>query len=241
MYRIVKRAVDIVVSLCAIAILSPILILTAIAVRMESPGPVIYRSRRAGRDYRIFDFYKFRSMRTDADRQLSSMKGLNKYVSYEAPVIKECGEQDGTLLYGDEGSIPESEVLQRKASEDARSFVKLERDPRTTAVGRFIRKYSIDELPQLFNILKGDMSLVGNRPLPLYEAETLTTDKYVQRFCCSAGLTGLWQVEKRGDNGSMSSEERKMLDVRYAREESAWLDLKIFLRTFTSFIQKSDV
>ena len=119
--------------------------------------------------------------------------------------------------------------------------MKLQKDPRITKVGRFIRKYSIDELPQLFNILKGDMSVVGNRPLPLYEAEFLTTDEYAGRFQGPAGLTGLWQVEKRGSSGSMSSEERKMLDIRYAREFSLGLDLKIIFKTFTAFIQKEDV
>ena len=238
MYRIVKRLLDIAIALCAIALLSPVLILTAIAIRIESKGPVIYKSRRAGRDYHIFDFYKFRSMRVDADTMLSSLKDRNQYVA--EPVIETEAPAGVQVLYGDSGTVSEQDCLSEASAADATSFVKLEKDPRTTAVGRFIRKYSIDELPQLFNVLKGDMSIVGNRPLPLYEAETLTTDKYVQRFCCSAGLTGLWQVEKRGDNGSMSPEDRKMLDIRYAKEESALLDLRIFIRTFTSFIQKSD-
>ena len=108
-------------------------------------------------------------------------------------------------------------------------------------MGRFIRKYSIDELPQLFNILKGDMSIVGNRPLPLYEAELLTSDEYVQRFMAPAGLTGLWQVEKRGDAGKMSAEERKQLDIKYAKEFSFRMDMMIIIKTFTAFIQKENV
>ena len=121
------------------------------------------------------------------------------------------------------------------------AFVKIVNDPRVTRVGRFIRKYSIDELPQLFNILKGDMSIVGNRPLPLYEAELLTNDAYIERFMAPAGLTGLWQVEKRGGAGKMSAEERKLLDIRYAHEFSFWMDMKIILKTVTAFIQKEDV
>ena len=104
-----------------------------------------------------------------------------------------------------------------------------------------LRKYSIDELPQLFNILRGDMSVVGNRPLPLYEAERLTSDEYIERFMCPSGLTGLWQVEKRGQAGKLSPEQRKQLDIEYARKMSPWFDLKIILRTLTAFIQKENV
>ena len=119
--------------------------------------------------------------------------------------------------------------------------MKLENDPRITRVGRFIRKYSIDELPQLINILKGDMSVVGNRPLPLYEAERLTSDEYIDRFMAPAGLTGLWQVEKRGDSGSMSAEERKKLDIEYARDFSFGMDFRIILKTISAFVQKENV
>ena len=112
----------------------------------------------------------------------------------------------------------------------------MENDPRVTRVGRIIRKYSIDELPQLFNILKGDMSVVGNRPLPIYEAEQLTSDNYIERFMAPSGLTGLWQVEKRGNGGSLSPEERKQLDIKYARTFSFSLDMKIIIRTFYSLL-----
>ncbi len=120
-------------------------------------------------------------------------------------------------------------------------MLKFQHDPRITKVGRFIRKYSIDELPQLFNILKGDMSVVGNRPLPLYEAEKLTGDEYIDRFIAPAGLTGLWQVEKRGDSGKLSSEERKQLDIQYGRTYSFKTDMRIILKTLTAFIQKENV
>ncbi|WP_368123550.1 sugar transferase, partial [Bacteroides sp. RTP21281st1_F3_RTP21281_210402] len=127
------------------------------------------------------------------------------------------------------------------SKEKSNAFVKLENDPRITKIGRFIRKYSIDELPQLINILKGDMSIVGNRPLPLYEAELLTSDEHIDRFMGPAGLTGLWQVEKRGEAGKLSAEERKQLDITYAKTFSFWLDIKIILKTVTAFVQKENV
>ena len=135
----------------------------------------------------------------------------------------------------------EKQLLKIKRKQQKNAFVKFENDPRITKVGRIIRKYSIDELPQLFNILKGDMSIVGNRPLPLYEAELLTSDAYIDRFMAPAGLTGLWQVEKRGGAGKMSAEERKQLDIKYARDFSFWLDMKIIFKTLTAFIQKENV
>ncbi|MFZ4635274.1 MAG: sugar transferase, partial [Saprospiraceae bacterium] len=120
------------------------------------------------------------------------------------------------------------------------AFIKIANDPRITRVGRIIRKYSIDELPQLINILRGDMSLVGNRPLPMYEAEQLTNDVYSARFLAPAGLTGLWQVTKRGSN-DMSMDERIGLDIAYRDNLSIRTDLHIMMRTFTSFIQKENV
>ena len=153
---------------------------------------------------------------------------------------KQEQEQD-ILLFSDNLSTSENNYLKTKRTERSNAFFKLENDPRITRVGHFIRKYSIDELPQLFNILKGDMSVVGNRPLPLYEAELLTSDEYVQRFMGPAGLTGLWQVEKRGGAGQMSAEERKQLDIKYAKEFSFGMDMRIIIRTFTAFIQKENV
>jgi lipopolysaccharide/colanic/teichoic acid biosynthesis glycosyltransferase len=118
-------------------------------------------------------------------------------------------------------------------------FLKIINDPRITKVGRFLRKTSLDELPQLFNVLKGDMSLVGNRPLPLYEASTLTTNAYVPRFMAPAGITGLWQVTKRGHK-QMSVNERINLDILYAKKRSMILDLKILLLTPMALFQDAD-
>jgi lipopolysaccharide/colanic/teichoic acid biosynthesis glycosyltransferase len=118
--------------------------------------------------------------------------------------------------------------------------VKFKNDPRVTKLGEFLRKTSIDELPQLLNILKGDMSFVGNRPLPIYEAEQLTSDQWALRFMAPAGLTGLWQVRKRG-KAEMSEEERKMLDNSYARNHSFIKDIILIFQTIPALTQKENV
>lgn len=247
-----KRIFDILFAGCALIILSPLFLLTALAIRIESKGAVIYKSKRVGSNYQVFDFLKFRSMYLNADKRLKELNALNQYNTDEEEIISErdeitfdeltgSTEEEECLLISDDFIVYEDEFTQKKQKEKENAFVKLEHDPRITRVGRFIRKYSIDELPQLINVLKGDMSIVGNRPLPLYEAELLTNDAYIDRFMGPSGLTGLWQVEKRGDSGKLSAEERKMLDIRYAKEFSFWFDMKIILRTFTAFIQKEDV
>lgn len=246
-----KRCFDIFFSGMALIMLSPLLIITAIAIRMESKGEVIYKSKRVGSNYQIFDFLKFRSMFTNADKHLKDYNSLNQYqtdnieediIWEETPEFDNLEEnEEAIVLISDDFVISEEAYINKKTQEQKNAFVKLENDPRITRVGRFIRKYSIDELPQLINILKGDMSIVGNRPLPLYEAELLTSDEYIDRFMAPAGLTGLWQVEKRGDAGKMSADERKQLDIKYAKTFSFWLDMKIILKTVTAFVQKENV
>ena len=247
-----KRTFDILFAGTAVILLSPLLIGTAIAVRAESKGKVIYKSQRVGSNYQIFNFLKFRSMYTNADKRLKELNALNQYQieevesSDEDPEIRfddlvGTPDEEENLLISDDFVISEEDFIKKKEKTQQNAFVKIENDPRVTRVGRFIRKYSIDELPQLFNILKGDMSIVGNRPLPLYEAELLTSDAYIDRFMAPAGLTGLWQVEKRGGAGKLSAEERKQLDIKYARDFSFWLDMKIIFKTLTAFVQKENV
>jgi lipopolysaccharide/colanic/teichoic acid biosynthesis glycosyltransferase len=192
---IVKRLSDIILSSILLLVLSPILLLIALAIHIDSSGPVFYNSYRAGRGYRIFKFYKFRTMKVGAERMVTSFSHMNSY-------------------YRNSPSI----------------FFKLENDPRVTRIGTFLRNTSLDELPQLINVLKGDMSLVGNRPLPLYEASTLTTDEWSERFVAPAGITGLWQIRKRGRN-EMSVEERIRLDIAYARNNNLAIDFWIMMQT----------
>lgn len=247
-----KRIFDVFVSLFALIFLSPLLVIISLAIWMENRGAVFYKSKRVGSNYHIFDFWKFRSMYTNADKRLKEVERLNQYATdlqeTEQPTLP-FETLDGDLpeegaysfLVDDEAIIPEKEYISKNKQKKRNAFIKIEKDPRITKVGHLIRKYSLDELPQLFNVLKGDMSIVGNRPLPLYEAELLTQDQSIERFIAPAGLTGLWQVEKRGNSGKLSAEERKQLDIYYARHYSVWLDIKIIFRTFTAFIQKEDV
>ena len=258
-----KRLFDIVFSTLAIIVLSPVFLITAIAIKLESKGPVLFKSKRVGTNYRIFDFLKFRSMYMDAEHQLKELsKEHNQYTEANEPkttITAPLGDQaemammdqgmasemmisdEEIMLVGDDFVVAESDFNKKKEEEINNAFIKIEDDPRITKVGKFIRKFSIDELPQFFNILKGDMSIVGNRPLPLYEAEKLTADSSIDRFMAPAGLTGLWQVEERGRGGAMSAEERKQLDIIYGPTYNFLLDLKIILRTFRAFVQKGNV
>ena len=259
-----KRVFDVLFAIIVLILTSPIFILTAIAIRLESKGPVIFKSKRVGANYTIFNFLKFRSMYQDAEERLKEVakEAGNQYaeMSKKAEItpmpMPDFGmggnmmisddtdmmiADDEVMLVGDDFVISETDYSKEKKEEINNAFVKIENDPRVTKVGKFIRKFSIDELPQLFNILKGDMSVVGNRPLPLYEAEKLTIDTSIDRFMAPAGLTGLWQVEERGKGGMMSAEERKQLDIKYGQTYNFWLDMKILFRTFFAFVQKENV
>lgn len=185
---ILKRLFDVAVSMTAIVFLLPVLIITALAVKVDSPGPLIFKQKRVGKNGEHFDFYKFRSMVVNAEELRSELAAAN--------------EADGPVF-------------------------KIRHDPRVTRVGAFIRKYSIDELPQLFNVLKGDMSLVGPRP-PLPEEVEQYGDIEWRRLEVIPGITGLWQVSGRSE---VSFHKWMELDVYYIEHWSFWLDLKILLQT----------
>lgn len=201
-----KRMFDVFFASLALVAASPFMVLIAILIKIESKGPVFFISPRAGTGFRIFNFYKFRSMKTGSDVKLHELLQYNQY--------------------GQKAEVS--------------SFFKLKDDPRVTRIGWLLRKTSLDELPQLFNVIKGDMSIVGNRPLPLYEAELLTKDEIIKRFFAPAGITGLWQVSKRGKK-EMSAEERLALDVSYADLRNGWYDLRIIWKTIPAMIQEETV
>ena len=201
-----KRTLDISIAATGLLLASPVLIAIAIGIKIESRGPVFYISKRAGQGYRIFKFYKFRTMVAEADKQVAQMSHLNQYDANSAGPV----------------------------------FFKVSNDPRVTRFGAFLRNTSLDEIPQLLNVILGDMSLVGNRPLPLYEAASLTTDSYAGRFLAPAGLTGLWQIKKRGTR-DMSVDERIRLDIEYAEKHSVMYDMWILANTPNALLQKENV
>ncbi|HLO46646.1 MAG TPA: sugar transferase [Leadbetterella sp.] len=226
-----KRAFDVVLSFLAIVLLFPVLFLVAIMIKIDSKGPFLYLSKRVGAGYKVFDLYKFRTMKINADKDISAMNAANMY-NKTTEVIEEKG-MNAELIY--DGGWTSEQALKNK-KENTAAFMKFQNDPRITRLGTFLRNTSLDELPQLFNILKGDMSIVGNRPLPLYEAEKLTKDESAARFLAPAGLTGLWQVTKRGKTG-VSEKERMELDNTYAHQHNWLFDIKLILKTFPAVFQ----
>ena len=199
-YWVCRRAQDIVLSLLGLAVLWPFMLIIAAVIVIDSPGASpIFSQIRVGRDGKEFKFYKFRSMRPDAEAEL---EGLLAYNEMQGPVFK------------------------------------IRNDPRITKVGRFIRKASIDELPQLWNVLKGDMSIVGPRPsLP---REVAQYDDYaMQRLCITPGLTCFWQIQP--DRNSLSFDEWLELDLKYIRERSFWVDWQIIFRTFRAILDMNGI
>jgi len=254
-----KRVFDILVASSAMVVLSPLLFFVVLAIRLESKGKVYYTSKRVGRE--PFDFYKLRSMKVGADKELSKLaKDNNQYASasqqsdidFSMPCPR-CtklpnGDTCSPVLHIGPHKICDFwyHSQKKEVAKSKSAFIKIVNDPRITKVGKIIRNTSIDELPQLINVIKGDMSIVGNRPLPVYEAEQLTQDVMSKRFLAPAGITGLWQVELRGRGGVMSEDERKRLDNEYADHfvngnYSFWYDVKLILRTVPALFQKDTV
>lgn len=211
-YYLVKRVLDLTVATLALVILLPVMALIAVLIVLDSPGPIIFAQRRVGarrRTYRgfsywqqtIFTCYKFRSMFQDADQSVH-----HSFVS--------------AFIHNDHKRMA---ALQ---GEDVQTR-KLVHDPRVTRLGRFLRKSSLDELPQLWNVLKGDISLVGPRPPIPYEVNEYEP-WHRQRLETQPGLTGLWQVTARS---SADFDEMVRLDIQYIERQSLWLDLNILLKT----------
>jgi lipopolysaccharide/colanic/teichoic acid biosynthesis glycosyltransferase len=253
-----KRIFDIAVASTVLLLAAPFLLLIILAIRLESKGKVYYIAKRVGR--KTFDFYKLRSMRTGSDDLLKKLaKEKNQYnTATQTDTIADIpcprcsklpdGQTCSPVMHIDTHQVCDYWYNHQKkeAAKNSATFVKIVNDPRVTRVGKFIRNTSIDELPQLINVIKGDMSIVGNRPLPVYEAELLTGDSLSKRFLAPAGITGLWQVELRGKGGVMSEEERKRLDNEYADHfkgdnYSFWYDIKLILRTIPALLQKGSV
>ena len=197
--RLVKRVADVLVAGAALLLLAPVWLLAALLIKLDSRGPVLYRQERVGMDGRIFLFLKFRTMLRDSDDR--------EHREYQRKYI--AGQAETNL--GDE----------------SRPVYKMRSDPRVTRVGRFLRRLSLDELPQLLNVLRGDMSVVGPRPPIPYEVEAYAL-RHRRRLDMKPGLTGLWQVSGRN---RLSFEEMVKLDLYYIENWSLWLDLKIILRT----------
>lgn len=185
---LVKHTLDIVLSTAALLLTAPLLLLTALAIKIDSPGPALYRAKRIGRKGRSFVCYKFRTMVQNAD------------------VLKE--------------------ELRAKNERQGPTF-KIANDPRLTRIGKFLRKYSLDELPQLFNVLKGEMSLVGPRPHPIDDYQRYAVE-HLRRLNVTPGLTGLWQVTARKDP---SFSKNMALDLEYIERWNPWMDIRILLKT----------
>lgn len=188
-----KRLLDVSVALIAIVLSSPIMLLTALAIKLDSRGPILFQQTRVGKDGEHFSCYKFRSMYIDAEQRLRDLMSRN--------------EVDGPVF-------------------------KMKRDPRVTRVGRIIRKLSIDELPQFFNVLKGEMSVVGPRPALPSEVARYTYEQ-IGRLHAIPGITGLQQVSGRSD---IDFKRWVELDLQYIAEQSLWKDIEILIKTIPAVI-----
>jgi lipopolysaccharide/colanic/teichoic acid biosynthesis glycosyltransferase len=209
-----KRAIDFVSALLLLTVLSPVMILVALAVRLDSPGPILFRQRRLGRNMVPFTVYKFRTMGADSSPELH-----RRYIA--------------ALANGENGSNGNGHL--NGSGNGNGEIKKLTQDPRVTTVGRFLRRVSLDELPQLFNVVGGTMSLIGPRPALEYELEHYGPIHY-RRFDVRPGITGLWQVSGRNRLGFT---EMLDLDVKYSEEANLLTDVGIVLRTPLAAVRHS--
>jgi exopolysaccharide biosynthesis polyprenyl glycosylphosphotransferase len=193
--RALKRALDVTVSAGGLALLSPLFAAVALAIRLDSPGPILFRQKRVGADGKVFICYMFRSMYEDAERLQGELEPLN--------------EAGGPVF-------------------------KIKEDPRVTRVGRLLRRWSLDELPQLVNVLKGEMSLVGPRPLPVRDFQRME-EAHKRRIGALPGMTGYWQTSGRSN---LPFEEMVRLDLYYIENWSLSFDLKIILRTIGAVLRR---
>lgn len=198
--HVAKRVFDLAASTVGLVVISPLMALVATLIKIDSPGPVLFRQTRIGKNGQPFTFYKFRSMVPNADERVHQ-EYYRKLINGQAEAYSD-GSQDGGVL-------------------------KMVNDSRITRFGRFLRKSSLDELPQLFNVLKGEMSLVGPRPPIPYEVEEYN-EWHKRRLEAAPGITGLWQVRGRS---RVSFDEMIQMDIEYIERQSLWLDLKILLLT----------
>ncbi len=194
---VVKRIFDLVVTLCAMPLIAPVMLAVAIAIKLDSPGPVFFTQQRVGFRKRLFKMYKFRSMYVDAEKRMAEIEHLNEA---EGPIFK------------------------------------MANDPRVTGVGRFIRKTSLDELPQLFNVLRGHMSLVGPRPMSQRDVSLFDRSIQRKRFSVRPGLTCLWQVSGRSN---LPFEKWLELDLMYIESWSLSLDFKVLLKTIPTVLMRN--
>jgi len=199
-YDISKRVIDIFLSSLLLLLLLPVIILIAVAIKLDSPGPIIFRQKRVGKNQQIFTMFKFRTMVDNAEDMYKEI--LEKKIKEKKMI-----EKNGTDIFG---------------------------DLRVTRIGRLLRKFSIDEMPQFINVIKGDMSLVGPRPNLPYELEQFDKEWYKMRYTVLPGLSGLWQVSGRN---ALPFERMMELDYKYVMKRSILMDLKIILRTIPTVLR----
>ena len=221
----VKSLIDVVVTSIGILIISPLLLIISVGVKLSSPGPVIFTQKRLGRNGKLFNFYKFRSMIVGSDCDESRKEEMVNLIKGKNNNCNTCLRAS---LIEDPSTAPAGQVGARSQSSHRQNgSTKVVNSSRVTRFGKFMRKYSLDELPQLFNVIKGDMSLVGPRPCLPYEFEVYD-EWHKRRLDVKPGCTGLWQVTSRSET---TYDDMVVLDIYYIQNISPWFDLQLLLKT----------